>query len=118
MTLHHLQLILLAALANVCLTLSLKKVGQSLDTSSASSMVLSLFTSIWIWLGVLCGIVLLSAFIAAIRQYSLAVTYIAVTALAMTVLTGLELTTNEGAGSFTRLAGLGLIVVGLVLTAI
>jgi multidrug transporter EmrE-like cation transporter len=114
---NHWTLILIAAVANVALNLSLKQGAKSLDTSAFGALVKSLFLSPWIWAGGICAAVLLTAFITAIRSYSLSLTYTAVTALAMVVLTVIGATLQQDQITLLRVMGLALIVVGLVMTA-
>lgn len=113
----HWTLILIAAAANVALNLLLRQGGKSLNTSSPRELVVSLLLSPWMWLAALSAIVLLTAFVAAIRVYSLSLTYTAVTASAMVALTALGAALQYEQISGMRGAGLALIVAGLVLTA-
>lgn len=114
---NHWLLIFIAAGSNVALNLFLKKGGQSLDTSGFVPLVLSILKSGWMWLAVISAVSLLSAFVAAIRIYSLSLTYTAVTALAMVTLTVVGAMFQQEVVNLTRVAGLGLIVAGLVVTA-
>lgn len=115
---NHWVLIFIAAGSNVALNLLLKKAGQGLDASSPKALVLSALGSGWIWLAVLSGVILLAAFITAIRSYSLSLTYTAITAMAMVALTFIDsFVLRETLGNL-RLIGLGLIVIGLVLSSI
>lgn len=113
----HWLLIFIAAGSNVALNLLLKKGGQGLDTSGLWPLVLSILKSGWMWLAVISAVALLSAFVAAIRIYSLSLTYTAVTALAMVTLTIIGAMFQHEAIGLTRVAGLGLIVAGLAVTA-
>lgn len=115
---HHWLLIFIAAGSNVALNLFLKKGGQGLDTSGLGPLVLSIMRSGWMWLAVISAVALLSAFVAAIRIYSLSLTYTAVTALAMVTLTVIGAMFQQEVVNMTRIAGLGLIVAGLVVTAL
>lgn len=114
---NHWLLIFIAAGSNVALNLLLKKGGQGLDTSGLGPLVLSILKSGWMWLAVISAVALLSAFVAAIRIYSLSLTYTAVTALAMVTLTIIGAMFQHEAIGLTRVAGLGLIVAGLAVTA-
>lgn len=114
----HWLLILVAAGANVALNLSLKKGAQGLDATGLKSLLFSILTSGWMWMAVASAIVLLSAFVAAIREYSLSLTYTAVTALAMVALTSLGILLQQEVFNILRVAGLLLIVSGLVVTAL
>lgn len=113
----HWTLIAIAAAANVALNLFLRKGGQGLDVSGARSLVVSLLLSPWMWCAVLSAVVLLTAFVAAVREYSLSLTYTAVTAMAMVALTVVGALVHHEQVSLMRVAGLGLIVAGLVVTA-
>jgi multidrug transporter EmrE-like cation transporter len=113
----HWALILIAAAANVALNLCLKQGGRGLDTSGLGALVRSLALSPWIWLACLSAAVLLTAFVAAIRVYSLSLTYTAVTALAMVALTVLGVALQQEQITLLRGLGLAFIVGGLVLTA-
>ncbi|MDO5647461.1 hypothetical protein [Paracoccus sp. (in: a-proteobacteria)] len=115
---NHWLLIVIAASSNVALNLFLKKAGQGLDTSGARALIWSIVTSGWMWLAVISAVALLSAFVAAIRVYSLSLTYTAVTALAMVTLTIIGALFQHEAISLARMAGLGLIVAGLLVTAV
>lgn len=113
----HWLLIFIAAGSNVALNLFLKKGGQGLNASSLTTLILSIFSSIWMWLAVVSAVILLTAFISAIRLYSLSLTYTAVTALAMLVLTVIGALFHQETINLARVAGLGLIVAGLVVSA-
>lgn len=114
---NHWILIFVAAGSNVALNLFLKKGGQSLDTTGLLPLVLSILKSGWMWLAVFSAVALLTAFVSAIRIYSLSLTYTAVTALAMVTLTTIGALFQQEVIGLTRVAGLGLIVAGLVVTA-
>lgn len=113
----HWTLILIAAGANVALNLFLRAGGREIDTSSLRHILTSIVQSPWMWLAVLSGGVLLTAFVAAVRVYSLSMTYTAVTALAMVVLTVIGAMVHDEQVSVMRVAGLTLIVAGLAITA-
>lgn len=115
---NHWLLIIIAAGSNVALNLFLKKGGQGLDTSGLVQLILSILKSGWMWLAVISAVSLLTAFVAAIRLYSLSMTYTAVTALAMVTLTVIGAMFQHEVVNMTRVAGLGLIVAGLVVTAL
>lgn len=114
---QHWALILTAAGANVALNLFLKKGGQLIDTSSPKAFILSILSSGWIWLAVFSGGLLLAAFVTAIRSYSLSLTYTAITAIAMVTLTVIDSFILQETMSSLRVAGLTLIVAGLLLTS-
>lgn len=114
---NHWLLIVIAAGSNVALNLCLKKGGQGLNVSSPWSITLSVLTSGWMWLAVLSAGLLLTAFVAAIRLYSLSLTYTAVTALAMVLLTVIGVLLQQESVNPARIAGLALIIAGLVVTA-
>ena len=112
----HLGLILLAVCANVVLNLSLRQTSRGMDVSSLGAGAFSLLLSPWMWLSLASGFVLIAAFMGAIRHYSLSITYVAVTATAMVALTVIGLLWHGEQASLGRFLGLGLILVGLVLT--
>lgn len=114
---NHWTLIVTAAGANVALNLLLKKGGQHLDTSNVGALVLSILGSTWMWMAVISAGLLLTAFVAAIRLYSLSLTYTAVTALAMVSLTVIDALIQQETIGVGRSLGLGLIVSGLLVTA-
>lgn len=114
---NHWLLILIAAGANVALNICLKKGGQGLDISSPWTIAMSVLTSGWMWLAVLSAGFLLTAFVAAIRIYSLSLTYTAVTSLAMVLLTTIGVLLHQESVSPARIGGLGLIIAGLAVTA-
>lgn len=114
---NHWILIVIAAGANVALNLFLKKGGQNLDTSSLGSLILSILTSPWMWMAGVSACLLLTAFVTAIRLYSLSLTYTAVTALAMVSLTVVDALVQHEAIGIGRSVGLGLIVSGLLVSA-
>ncbi|MDB6177152.1 hypothetical protein PAF17_06480 [Paracoccus sp. Z330] len=114
---NHWVLIFVAAGSNVALNLFLKKGGQGLDTSGMFPLILSILKSGWMWLAVISAVALLTAFVSAIRVYSLSMTYTAVTAVAMVTLTMIGALFQQEVIGLTRVAGLGLIVAGLVVTA-
>lgn len=114
---NHWLLISIAAGANVALNIFLKKGGQGLDTSGARALLLSILTSGWMWLAVISATLLLTAFVSAIRVYSLSLTYTAVTAMAMVLLTLIGVIFQHEAIGMGRVLGLGLIISGLMVTA-
>lgn len=113
----HWILIFVAAGSNVALNLFLKKGGQGLDASGPLALAGSILSSVWMWCAVASAVVLLSAFVSAIRLYSLSLTYTAVTALAMIALTIIGALFQQETMTLARVAGLGLIVAGLVVSA-
>ncbi|QRZ14268.1 hypothetical protein JWJ88_12270 (plasmid) [Paracoccus methylovorus] len=115
---NHWILIVTAAGANVALNLFLKKGGQGLDTANIGALILSILGSAWMWMAVISAGLLLTAFVTAIRVYSLSLTYTAVTALAMVSLTVIDALVQQEAIGIGRSLGLGLIVTGLLVTAI
>lgn len=117
MNLYHWILIAVAASANVVLNLCLKQMGQSIEVKSPLGLVSSLILSPWAWASALSAMVLLGAFVTAVRTFSLSLTYTAVTALAMVALTVVSVALKVETISLTRVAGLVLIVSGLILSA-
>lgn len=113
----HWVLICIAAAANVCLNLNLRQVGRTVDLASAREFLMSLLISPWTWMSIVSAFVLLTAFVGAVRTYSLSLTYTAVTALAMVVLTITSVSLRYETISTTRVIGLALIIVGLLLCA-
>ena len=113
----HWTLIFIATAANVALNLLLRQGGKGLDTSSPRELLVSIVLSPWMWLAGVSAVVLLTAFVAAIRVYSLSLTYTAVTAMAMVALTALGVLLQYETVSAMRIAGLGLIVAGLIVMA-
>ncbi|MEP1202180.1 MULTISPECIES: hypothetical protein [Rhodobacterales] len=113
----HWTLILIAACANVALNLFLRQTGRGLNTGSLGEIILSLLVSPWAWLSVMSAAVLLGAFVAAIRVYSLSLTYAAVTSIAMVALTVVGVVWHMEVLSTTRVLGLGLIISGILLSA-
>tara|TARA_Y100000815_G_scaffold275560_1_gene314545 strand:- start:5649 stop:6005 length:357 start_codon:yes stop_codon:yes gene_type:complete len=111
----HWTLISIAAAANVALNLTLRHVARSLDTGSLKGVVTSLLLSPWFALSVVFGTVLVGAFLAAIRQYSLGITYTAITSLAMVGLTVVGALVFNEVVSAMRIGGLALVIAGLVL---
>ncbi|MFE3836203.1 hypothetical protein [Pseudogemmobacter sonorensis] len=108
--------ICLAALANVVLNLSLKGlVGQNGGAGIWERM-LAAPLSPWFWLAGASGVALISCFMLAIREGSVAVTYIGVTSLAMIGLTLSAAILHHDIPGMARLLGLGLILAGLSLT--
>lgn len=115
----YLLLILIAVLANLGLNLCLKAGAKALRTSAgAGELLWSILFNPWFWAAGISAVALLAAFITAIRSYPLSLTYTAVTALAMvslTVLGGIMQWEHIG---LMRSIGLGLIVAGLVISAL
>ncbi len=114
---NHWLLIFIAAGSNVALNLCLKKGGQGLDISALGPLILSILKSGWMWLAVISAVSLLTAFVAAIRVYSLSLTYTAVTAVAMVALTIIGALFQQEVINLTRITGLSLIIAGLVVSA-
>lgn len=116
---NHWTLIFIAAIANVALNLFLKQGGRGLDTGNGLvPLGVSILMSPWMWAAVASATVLLSAFVAAVRVYSLSLTYTAVTSIAMVSLTAIGIALQQESPSFGRIAGLGLIVGGLIVIAL
>ncbi|WP_151718186.1 hypothetical protein [Gemmobacter serpentinus] len=109
-------LIGLAAISNVALNLSLKELSRGLETGSVARLAATTLLSPWFWAAGISGVLLIGLFMAAIRQGSVAVTYIGVTAMAMVLLTIAAAVLHGDVPGLWRIAGLGLIVVGLGLT--
>lgn len=114
---NHWTLIFIAAGANVILNLCLKQGGRGLNTAGLGTLVQSILLSPWMWAAVASAVVLLSAFVAAVRVYSLSLTYTAVTALAMVTLTTIGMGLHQEPVSIGRIAGLALIIAGLAVIA-
>lgn len=113
----HWALILIAACANVALNLFLRQTGRTINTNSVGDILLSLLVSPWAWASVLSAGVLLTAFVAAIRIYSLSLTYAAVTSVAMVALTLIGVAWQMETLTVARVLGLGLIVSGILVSA-
>lgn len=113
----HWTLICIAAAANVFLNLSLRQIGRQINIASAEKFLLSLLSSPWTWLSIAGATVLVAAFVAAVRTYSLSLTYTAVTTLAIFALTVISVTLRYETISTLRVVGLVLIIVGLILCA-
>lgn len=113
----HWALIIIAASANIALNLALRQLGRGLNTDSLGSILLGLVISPWAWASALCAGVLLTAFVAAIRIYSLSLTYSAVTAIAMVGLTAVSVALQYETLSTVRVVGLSLIVAGILVSA-
>ncbi|MFN7002240.1 MAG: hypothetical protein ACK4NW_02275 [Roseinatronobacter sp.] len=112
----HIALILLAVGANIVLNLALRQTSRGMDLSSIAAGAHSLLLSPWMWLSLLSGTILIAAFMGAIRNYSLSITYVSVTASAMVALTVIGVMFHHEQASLGRMLGLGLIVAGLILT--
>lgn len=113
----HWLLIFIAAGSNVALNLFLKQGGGGLDTSTPRALIWSIMSSGWMWLAVLSAVCLLTAFVSAIRLYSLSLTYTAVTAMAMVALTVIGALFQHETINAARVLGLGLIIAGLAVSA-
>ena len=113
----HWTLISIAAASNVALNLTLRHVARGLDTGTVKGLAKSLLLSPWFAVSVVFGTVLVGAFLAAIRHYSLGITYTAITSLAMVGLTVVGALAFNEAIPMARIAGLVLVIAGLVLIA-
>ncbi len=113
----HWTLILIAAAANIGLNLCLRQVGRAVETDSILRLISTVLLSPWAWASVLSAGVLLTAFVAAIRVYSLSLTYAAVTAIAMVGLTVVSVALQIETVNLARVAGLALIVAGILVSA-
>lgn len=114
----HWALILTAAASNVILNLSLKALSRSVPTGVPLSETLSrILLGPWFWLSGVSGVLLVGCFMLAIRSFSLSLTYTAITALAMVVLTGIGVALQQDEMTIGRGVGLLLIVSGLIVTA-
>lgn len=114
----HWALILLAAAANVVLNLSLRQTARSQFSGLPREILAGVLLSPWAWLSVLSGMVLVGAFMAAIRSFSLSLAYTSITAIAMVTLTLIGAFLQYETVSLGRAVGLALIVTGLVVSAI
>lgn len=112
----HIMAICLAALANVALNLSLKELSRALPVAGPLRLAQAALVSPWFWIAGISGVSLIGLFMVAIRQGSVAVTYIGVTSLAMLGLTLAAAVFQGDMPGPLRLAGLGLILLGLALT--
>lgn len=118
LNLTHWTLILIAAVANVCLNLFLRQTGRSISTASLGDVIIGLILSPWAWLSVVSAGILLTAFVAAIRVYSLSLTYAAVTSIAMVALTVISVVLQMETLSLARAFGLALIVSGILVSSL
>lgn len=110
-------LILIAATANVCLNLCLRQTVRGLNTSSVGDIVIGLLISPWAWFSIACAGILLTAFMTAIRDYSMSLTYAAVTSIAMVALTLVSVALQIETVNTMRVLGLALIVSGIMVSA-
>lgn len=113
----HWILIFVAAVANVALNLSLRETARSMNFASMRDLAVATITSPWAWTAGISAVVLVAAFMAAIRSFSLSLTYTAVTAIAMVALTLIGVAMQFETVNAGRALGLALIVAGLVVTA-
>jgi multidrug transporter EmrE-like cation transporter len=113
----HWILIFVAAAANVVLNLSLKETARGLSFNSAREFLVAMLASPWPWMAGISAVILVGAFMAAIRVFSLSLTYTAVTAIAMVSLTLIGVTMQFETVNVGRAVGLVLIVAGLAVTA-
>jgi multidrug transporter EmrE-like cation transporter len=114
----HWTLILIAAMANVVLNLSLRQTARSYMPGSLGETLASVLLSPWAWLSVLSGAILVGTFAVAIRSFSLSLTYTAITAIAMVSLTLIGALLQYETVNLGRAVGLTLIVTGLVISAL
>lgn len=113
----HWLLILIAAAANVVLNLSLRQTARSFSGGPLGAMLKSVLLSPWTWVSVASGILLVGAFIIAIRSFSLSLTYTAITAIAMVCLTLIGVVLEYESVNLGRAVGLVLIIAGLIVSA-
>lgn len=104
-----------AVVANLSTNFSLKAAVRDLDTSSFATIFLGLVSSPWAWLGGVSGLLLLGAFMAAIRTLPLSVAYPVLTALAIIVMAGIEWWFQGVSFNLWKVSGLILMIAGIAL---
>lgn len=107
--------LLLAVVANIATNFSLKTAVRAADTTSIKTVISSLITSPFAWMGLFFAGVLLTSFMVAIRLLPLSTAYAVLTALAIASMTLIEgLYQGESIG-MVKVAGLVLVVIGVTL---
>lgn len=104
-----------AVVANVTANLSLHRAVTVVDARLSLKTALDLLTTPWSWLGGASCLVLIIAYLMAIRTLPLSVSYATVTTLAMALLLAVGVLSGTESLTLARGAGLALVMAGVAL---
>ena len=101
----------IAVVANVATNLLLKKAMTSM--SDEGSLVFQAATSVWLWGGIVAGLVLLGSYLMALRELDLSISYAVVTAAALIGVTLMSALLFNESLNLMKALGVALIIVGI-----
>ena len=104
-----------AVAANFAANLALKRAMVQLEGGGLAATLLALLGSLAFWVGIGCAMVLLGAYLYAIRTVPLGIAYAAVTALNIALLTSWGFMSGTDPFSTLKLVGVAVIIFGFVL---
>ncbi|WOI53735.1 DMT family transporter [Parvularcula sp. LCG005] len=105
----------IAVIANISTNVSLKKFAASLPDRAAGESMLPALLSPWLWIGGLCGMILLGSYMLAIRTLDLSVSYAVVTSAALVGITLASMLFLDEALTFVKVVGVALVIVGILM---
>lgn len=108
----------IAVIANFVANLALKRAMQQAGSGSLADILFALLASIWFWSGIISAVVLLGAYLFAIRTVPLGVSYATVTALTIALLTTWGFLLGSDSFSVIKIVGVTAIIAGLVLITV
>lgn len=108
----------LAVAANFCANIALKRAMQGVGGDSLREVITSLLFSWPFWVGIGAAVVLLSAYLFAIRILPLGTSYAAVTALTIALLTTWGFWTGSDPFTLAKVIGVMAIIIGFVLVTL
>lgn len=108
----------IAVAANFTSNLALKRAMQQVEGGGLFRTATTLAGSMAFWTGIGCALVLLAAYLYAIRTLPLGISYATVTGLNIALLTGWGVLSGTDPVSLIRMVGVGVIILGFVLVVV
>lgn len=108
----------IAVAANFIANIALKRAMQRLETGSIGDVIMGLLGSLPFWIGMGSAMVLLGAYLFAIRILPLGTSYAAVTALTIALLTIWGFWSGSDTLTLAKVAGVCAIIIGFVLVTV
>ncbi|MBB4657967.1 DMT family transporter [Parvularcula dongshanensis] len=105
----------LAVCANVATNASLKRLMQTVTPRPAIGFAFELMASPWAWIAGVSGMTLLGAYVLALRSLDLSTSYAVTTSAALIGITLVSITLLGEQATLTKLGGVGLVILGIVL---
>lgn len=107
--------LLLAICSNAFANVMLKRAMSGIEAEGPGAVAAALLRSGAFWAGIAGAVVLLGAYLLAIRSLPLGPTYAAVTSVTIALLTAWGLTFGQESLGWMKLAGVGAVILGIVL---